>query len=89
MMKAVKFEKNSVLINEGEIFSWVDVWIENKDVITDWNEFIFLKSVENDARLLKWQNNLENFEEATSLAIKTLEEENIIYQDKNGKWHKK
>jgi hypothetical protein len=33
MMKAIKHENGSVLIQDGNIKAWVDVWIENEDVI--------------------------------------------------------
>jgi hypothetical protein len=40
-----------------------------------------------EVALKKWQDNLENFEDATSLALEALENAGIIYQDTNGKWY--
>ncbi|MBX7225075.1 MAG: hypothetical protein K1X55_03535 [Chitinophagales bacterium] len=86
-MKAIKYEKESVLIQDGKIKTWVDIWIENEDVICDWNKNDFLMSDPIDVALKKWQDNLEHFEDAMSLAVETLEKAGIIYQDENAKWH--
>ena len=40
-----------------------------------------------DVVLKNWQDKTENFEDATNLAIATLEKFGIIYQDDNGNWH--
>lgn len=87
MMKAIKYEKNAVLIQEGKIKAWVDIWVENEDVICDWNQNDFVMTDPNDVALKKWQDNLRHFEDATSLALDTLEKAGIIYQDENAKWH--
>lgn len=86
-MKAIRYEKDTVLIQKGNIKAWVDVWIENEDVICDWNQNDFIMTDPKDVVLRKWQNNLEHFEEATTLAIASLENLGIIYQDERGKWH--
>ena len=78
-MKAIKYEKDAVLIQDGKINAWVDLWVENGDVICDWNQ--------NDVALKKWQDNLEHFEDATTISREALENVGIIYQDENGKWH--
>ena len=36
--------------------------------------------------LKNWQDNLEHFEDATSIALHTLENTGIIRQDENDKW---
>ena len=86
-MKAIKYEKNAVLIQDGKIKAWVDVLIEKQDVICDWNQNDFVMTDPNDVALKNWQDNLEHFEDATSLALKTLENAGYIYQDSNSKWH--
>jgi hypothetical protein len=86
-MKAIRYEKDAVLIQDGKIKAWVDIWIENEDVICDWNKNDFIMSDPNDVALKNWQDNLEHFEEATNLAIETLEKQGVIYQDENGRWH--
>ncbi|MBS1549224.1 MAG: hypothetical protein JSS94_05075 [Bacteroidetes bacterium] len=87
MMKAIRYEKDSVLIQDSKIKAWVDIWIEDEDVICDWNQNIFIMTDPKDVALKKWQDNLEHFEDATSLALETLENAGIIYQDENAKWH--
>lgn len=86
-MEVVKFEKESVLIKDGNIKGWVDVWIESQDVICDWNQNSFIMTDQKDVKLKQWQDNLENFEDATNMAVKTLTNARIIYQDENAKWH--
>ena len=85
-MKVIKYEKESVLVQDGKVTSWVDIWIENKDVICEWNQNLFIETVTIDIKLKKWQDKVENFENATNLAIETLVTANIIYQDENGNW---
>jgi ATP-dependent protease HslVU (ClpYQ) ATPase subunit len=87
MMKAIKYEKESVLIQDGKIKAWVDIWVENEDVICDWNQNDFVMTDSKDVSLKNWQDNLKHFEDATNLAIETLEKQGIIYQDEIGKWH--
>ncbi|MFZ4796290.1 MAG: hypothetical protein ACOYMA_02280 [Bacteroidia bacterium] len=86
-MKAIRYEKEAVLIQDEKIKVWVDVWIENEDIICDWNQNDFVLTDKNDVALKNWQDNLENFEDAISLAKETLENAKIIFQDKNAKWH--
>ena len=87
IMKAIKYNKDTVLIKDGSIYAWVDVWIENEDVICDWNQYIFIMTNPKEVALKNWQDKLTNFENANSLAIKTLEDAKIIYQDADAKWH--
>lgn len=86
-MKAIRYEKDAVLIQDGKIETWIDIWIENEDVICDWNQNDFVMTDSKDVALKKWQDNLDHFEKATNLAIETLEKQGIIFQDNNGKWH--
>ena len=86
-MKAIRYEKDTVLIQKGKIKAWVDVLIENESVRYDWNKYIFFLERSSDVILKNWQDKAENFEDATSLAIETLEKFGIIYQDENSKWH--
>ncbi len=89
MLKVIKYEKDAVLIQDGKIKAWVDIWIENGDVICDWNQNGFVMTDLKDVALKNWQDNLEHFEDATSLTRETLEKAGIIYQDKNAKWQRK
>ncbi len=85
-MKAIRYEKDAVLIQDGRIKAWVDIWIESEDVICDWNKYIFYLNSKEDIILRKWQDKIENFVDATIIARETLEKQGIIYQDRNGKW---
>ncbi len=87
MMVAIKYEKDAVLIQDGKIKAWVDIWIENEDVICDWNQNDFVITDPNDVALKNWQDNLEHFEDAISIAREALENAGIIFQDENGRWH--
>ena len=87
MMEAIKYEKDAVLIQDGKIKAWVDIWIENEDVICDWNQNDFVITDPNDVALKNWQDNLEHFEDAISIAREALENAGIIFQDENGRWH--
>jgi len=87
-MKVLKYEVESVLIKDRNIKAWLDVWIENEDIICDWNQYIFILTDSKDTAIKRWQDNSENFEAATNLAVKTLQDAGIIYQDEKAKWHK-
>ena len=89
MMKAIRYKKDAVLIQDENLKAWIDIWIENEDVICDWNQNDFIMTDPKDVALKKWQDNLENFENSTCLARQTLENAGIIYQDENAKWHTK
>ena len=67
--------------------SWIDVWIENKDVESVWNQQTYYLNNSKDA--IKKQVETEVFDEALSVAIDKLESENLIYQDDNGEWFNK
>lgn len=87
-MKALRYKKDSVLVLDGSIKAWVDVWIENEEIICDWNKNIFIMTDDDDVKLKKWQEKMANFENATSLARDILENAGIIYQDENEKCHR-
>jgi sarcosine oxidase delta subunit len=88
-MKAIKYEKDAVLIKDGDIEAWVDVDIRDEDVRVEWNKYIFFTRNSKHVAQSEWQDNCDNFLEATSLAVQTLEEEGFIYQDESGKWFSK
>lgn len=86
-MKAIKYEKDSVLIQDGSIKAWVDIWVENNDVVCDWNKNDFFVSDSKELVTKKCQDNLEHFEEAINIGVEVLENKGILYQDKKAKWH--
>ena len=85
-MKVLKVENESVLIQDKKIKAWIDVWIEDGDVQCDWNQYIFDTTDSKDMNLNKWQENVDNFDMAKSLAIEALEDAGIIRQAENGEW---
>ena len=86
-MRAIKYNKDTVLIKDGPINAWVDVWIEKEDVICDWQQYIFIMTDPKAVALKNWQDKLSNFEDAIRIAVRTLVDVKIIYQDANAKWH--
>jgi hypothetical protein len=86
-MMAIKYNKDTVFIKDGNIKAWVDVWVENEDIFCDWSQNHFSMTDPKEVTLRNWQDKLTNFEDAKCLSVKTLEDAKIIYQDENGKWH--
>ena len=86
-MKVVKVEPQSVLIQDKNIKAWIDVWIEDEDVQCEWNQYIFHTNDPKDQALKEWQDNFDNFDMASSLAIYALETAGIIIQAENGEWY--
>jgi hypothetical protein len=74
-MKAIKVDDTgSVLIDTGQGFSvWVDVWEQDGELVADWNQYIFFLENENDLRVKAFQEDTENFDLASSLAIEYYE----------------
>jgi hypothetical protein len=85
-MQAIKHEKNAVLIKDNQVEVWVDVWVSDGDVNVEWNKYIFFDNDPRDVAIRSWQDDFENFEEASSLAISTLEDAGMIKQLDNGRW---
>jgi len=83
-----KDSSNAVLVSckELNVELWIDVSIEDNDVIADWNKYIFYLNNSEDVRIKAIQENSWNFELFTSVAIDYLEKNNVILQDDNGKW---
>ena len=70
-IKAISIDKNgSVLIDTEQGFNvWVDVWEEEGELISDWNKYIFHLNCEEDIKIKNFQENTENFIEATEKAL--------------------
>lgn len=87
-MKAIRYEKDTVLIQAGKIKAWVDVVVrDDGSLYIDWNKMIYYLYKKEDVILREWQDKAENFGNATDLAIDTLLNLGIIFIDDNGKWH--
>jgi len=85
-MKAIKYEKDAVLIKDGDIEAWVDVWVQDDDIRTEWNKYIFFTWDSKDVAQSAWQDNCDNFMEATSLAIEVLQRQGFISQGDDGNY---
>ena len=69
-MEAIKKdEMGSVLVKDKDIEVWVDVWEEDGDYLTDWNKYIFFTNCEKDMEIKKYQENNDNYDEVSSVAI--------------------
>ena len=87
-MKAIQYEKDTVLIQEGKIKAWVDVVVrDDGSLYIDWNKMIYYLSKKEDVILREWQDKAENFDNATDLVVETLLNLGIISIDDNDKWH--
>jgi hypothetical protein len=86
-MKAIRYEKDTVLIKKGKIQAWVDVVVYDDELYVDWNKMIYYTNDKEDMKLQKWQNKAQNFDKATDLAVETLINLGIIYIDYDDKWH--
>ena len=40
-MKAIRYEKDTVLVQKGKIKAWVDVVVSKGELSYDWNKYIF------------------------------------------------
>ena len=79
----------SVLVGDknSDFTAWIDVTIKNDDVECDWNQFITNLRDTNEVINKKVRDDNKVFELATSEAIQTLKDKNIITQDEKGFWH--
>ena len=79
----------SVLVGDknSDFTAWIDVTIKNDDVECDWNQFITNLRDTNEVIDKKVRDDNKVFELATSEAIQTLQDKNIITQDEKGFWH--
>ena len=48
---------------------WVDVWKDGDDLTADWNKYIFYLNCDEEVKIKNFQENCENFIEATEEAI--------------------
>ena len=62
-------ESISILISEKGINVWLDVFILGDEYTAEWNKYIFNLKSKEDLEIKKFQENIENFELASSLTI--------------------
>ena len=90
--KVIKIEISddgfSVLIidTKSGFEAWLDAWVENNDILVEWNQHIFCTDDENDMFAQEMQNDEYINDISTSTVINYLEHNNKIIQDKNGNW---
>jgi hypothetical protein len=70
-MKAIKIDKSgNVLIDTKKGFNvWVEVWDNGGDLEADWNQYIFHLDNKEDIEIKAFQEDADNFDTATSIAI--------------------
>lgn len=88
-VKPIKHDdSNAVLVKDLStgFEAWVDVQVDNQDVIADWNQYIFHLNDDNDLRARVIQSSAWVFDMFTSCAIEYLEAVGLLTQDENGKW---
>ena len=70
-MEAIKKDKSgSVLIKDNKIEVWMDVWKEDGEYISEWNKYIFFTNCDKDMNIKKYQEDINNYINATDVAIK-------------------
>jgi hypothetical protein len=91
--KGVKFNGDvedgfSVLVvdEKSKFQAWMDVFVDNKDVSADWNQYIFHLNDDKDVFQKEMQDDCYIFEMCNSAAIDFLQEINKISQDENANW---
>jgi hypothetical protein len=70
-MKVIKKDINGSIkidTNKG-FFVWVDVWKDGNEMMADWNKYIFHLDNSLDLAIKDFQENTDNFDLATSLAV--------------------
>lgn len=82
-MRVVKVTKDlsgcSVCLEHENLTFWVDVHVDKYgDACAEWNAYIFHLNNSRDVELRDFQDNIENADEAFSLAISALEERGFI-----------
>lgn len=70
-MKVIKLDDTgSVLIDTLKGFNvWVDVWESGNEIFADWNKYIFFHNCAIDMGIKAFQENTENYEICSELAI--------------------
>jgi len=77
-MKVIKHNKEteSILIDTNKGFNlWVDYWVEDNDIVIEWNKYIFFKNNSLDMKIKEFQENTDNFDEVSNLVENILDTE--------------
>lgn len=66
--------------------AWIDVWVDDNDVHTDWNQYIFMLDNNDHLRARLIQRSAEIFSEFSDYAIHALEDSKRLVQKEDGTW---
>ena len=70
---------------KGDVY-YMDVWIENKELLMEWNQYIFDRRDDGDMLREEFQSNSENYDFCSNRALYFLEKNGEIIQLNNGDW---
>lgn len=73
---------------ESGKYYWLDAYYDEryKDVNIDWNQYIFHLDYTDDCERKAFQENCDNFDEASSEVLAALQAEGYVKQEDNGDW---
>lgn len=87
--QAIKHDdSNAVLVKDlySGFEAWIDVQVDDQDVLTDWNQYIFCLDNDKDLRARAIQSSPIVVNMFTSCAVIYLEDIGLLEQDENGNW---
>ncbi len=76
-----------ILDEESCIKFWIDVSVHNNDVITDWNQYIFMDNNSDDVMRKEIQEDINVAMLAFDCAVNYLLNNRCLYQSENGNWY--
>lgn len=68
-IKPIKLFENSVCLDVNGKFYWIDIFEDEKDIYSDWNQYIFFLDDSDDIKRKKFQENCDNFIMCSEIAI--------------------
>lgn len=66
---------------------WMDVSIDHPDIDIEWNQYIFDLTNSKDVARREFQDDCDNYDVYSSLAVQYLEQNNLVYQDYRARWY--
>lgn len=72
----------------GRVY-WLDAYLNEDyhDIEIDWNQYIFYNTDANDMERKTFQEDNDNFDEASSDVVCVLEREGEVFQGEDGDWY--
>ena len=70
---------------------WLDVYLnpEYQDLEVEWNQYIFYNTDHDDMERKEFQEDCDNFDEASSEVVCILEREGEVFHGEDGDWYLK